>query len=146
MTMESIMRPRDRMLAALDLNQPDRVPVWEQAFNEESIIRIARHFTSDLPPLKPVSDMTLEEKAGLFGALCTLVESLDLDGITLLPLGRTEKIGEKLIRDGNGVVYRLSDHGSPYDRDYHTGRKSGSAHQTPRRRGGLRRMVGPTQH
>lgn len=111
------MQPRDRMLAALDLNQPDRVPVWEQAFNEESIIGIARHFTSDLPPLKPVSDMTLEEKAGLFGALCTLVESLDLDGITLLPLGRTEKIGEKLIRDGNGVVYRLSDHGSPYPVD-----------------------------
>lgn len=111
------MLPRERMLTALELGRPDRVPVWELAFNEESIIGVARHFTSDLPPLKPVSDMTMEEKLQLFEAMCTLVEGLDLDGITLLPLGRREKVGEKLIRDPMGIVYHLSDHGSPYPVD-----------------------------
>jgi len=108
------MQPRERMLAALDLKQPDRVPVWELAFNEASIIGIARHFTSELPPLKPVSDMTMEEKLQLFDAMCTLVDSLDLDGITLLALGQREKVDDKHFRDGLGVVYHLSDHGSPF--------------------------------
>ncbi|RJP26075.1 MAG: hypothetical protein C4520_01215 [Candidatus Abyssobacteria bacterium SURF_5] len=111
------MIPRDRMLAAMDLQQPDRVPVWEMGFNEESIINIARHFTSDLPPLKHVSDMTLEEKIKLFEGICTIVESLDLDGVTLLPLGPREHAGEHLIRDGVGIVYRLSDHGEPFPID-----------------------------
>jgi len=105
------------MLAAMDLQQPDRVPVWEMGFNEESIINIARHFTSDLPPLKHVSDMTLEEKIKLFEGICTIVESLDLDGVTLLPLGPREHAGEHLIRDGVGIVYRLSDHGEPFPID-----------------------------
>ncbi len=111
------MEPRERMLAALNLEQPDRVPVWELAFNEESIIRIAQHFTDNVPELKQASDMTPEEKLQLFEAMCTLVESLDLDGITLLPLGQREKVGENLIRDELGVVLRLSDHGSPYPVD-----------------------------
>jgi uroporphyrinogen decarboxylase len=105
------------MLAALDLKQPDRVPVWELAFNEVSIIEIARHFTSDVPPLKQASDMTLDEKVQLFEAMCTMVDALDLDGITLLPLGQREKIGDNLIRDELGVVSRLSDHGSPFPVD-----------------------------
>ena len=46
--------------------------------------------------------------------MCALVDGLDLDGITLMPLGRREKVGEKLVRDPMGVVYHLSDHGSPY--------------------------------
>lgn len=108
------MTPRERMLAALELKQPDRVPVWELAFNEVSIIGIARNFTENLPPAKPISDMTLEEKIQLFDAMCILVDSLDLDGITLLPLGQREKIDEKRFHDGLGIVYHLSDHGSPY--------------------------------
>lgn len=108
------MEPRERMLAALNLEQPDRVPVWELAFNEESIIGIASHFTSDLPPLKQASDMSLEEKIKLFEGMCTIVEELDLDGITLLPLGSREKVGENLVKDEVGVVYHVSEHGSPY--------------------------------
>ena len=108
------MQPRERMLTALELGQPDRVPVWELAFNEESIIGIAKHFTEDLPPLKPVSDMSMEEKIQLFDAMCTIVDSLDLDGITLLALGQREKIDDKLFKDGLGIVYHLSDHGSPF--------------------------------
>jgi len=105
------------MLTALDLKQPDRVPVWELAFNEESIIGIACHFTSEVPPFKRLVDMTLEEKLQLFEALCTLVESLDLDGITLLPLSQRERIDENCIRDELGIVYRLSDHGEAYPVD-----------------------------
>ena len=108
------MLPRERMLTAMNLKQPDRVPLWEMGFNEESIINIAKHFTSNLPPLKHVSHMTLEEKILLFEGICTIIESLDLDGVTLLPLGPREVLSDNLIRDGIGIVYRLSDHGEPF--------------------------------
>lgn len=109
--------PRQRMLAALDLQQPDRVPVWELAFNESSIINIARNFTDKVPELKQISKMTLDERIMLFEALCTLVEELDLDGITVMAAGEIEHVEEALIRDRWGVISRLSDHGSPYPVD-----------------------------
>jgi uroporphyrinogen decarboxylase len=105
------------MLTALEVKQPDRVPVWELGFNEESIIGIARNFTSNVPSFKRMVDMTLEEKVQLFEALCTLVEALDLDGITLLGLAQRERIDENCIRDELGIVYRLSDHGEAYPVD-----------------------------
>ena len=38
------MTGKERMLTALDLKEPDRVPIWEQGYNEPSIVAIARHF------------------------------------------------------------------------------------------------------
>jgi uroporphyrinogen decarboxylase len=102
------------MMTALALGQPDRVPVWELAFNEASIIGIARNFTSEVPALKQVSDMTIEEKMQLFGALLTIVEELDLDGITLQQVGQRESVGKDLIRDDLGIVSHLSEHGQAY--------------------------------
>ena len=59
------MTGRERMLTALSLGQPDRVPVWELAFNEESIINIGRLFTDDVPPVKLAHEMNMAEKNAL---------------------------------------------------------------------------------
>lgn len=73
------MDGRQRMLEAFALREPDTVPVWEMAFNEESIIKLARFFTDDLPPLKFAQQMTPEEKLKLLAALFTVVRELGLD-------------------------------------------------------------------
>ena len=44
------MTGKDRMLEAFARREPDRVPVWEMAFNEESIIKLGALYTDDLPP------------------------------------------------------------------------------------------------
>ena len=56
------MNGKERMLKAFMHEEPDRVPVWELAFNEASIIKLGRFFTDDVPPLKFAQEMTMEEK------------------------------------------------------------------------------------
>jgi len=42
------MNNRERFMTALKLGEPDRVPIFDLGFNEESILNVGRHFTSDL--------------------------------------------------------------------------------------------------
>ncbi len=60
------MNGRERIEKAFLHEEPDRVPVWEMAFNEQSIIGIGRHFTGTVPPMKDVYSMTIEEKSPSF--------------------------------------------------------------------------------
>jgi len=111
------MTGRERILTALDLKEPDMVPVWEQAFNEPSIIGIARYFVEDsskLPEPKLVMDMTDQEKFQLISALLTLIRELDLDGATATSLAPRKRLEQDYIQDSLGVIYRLSQVGEPY--------------------------------
>lgn len=105
------MTGKERMLTALDRREPDRVPVWEMAFNEESIIKIGRFFTDDLPPMKFASQMTMEEKIKLLNTLFTFAKALELDGLTSITLPVTEKIDETHYRDGWGRVLYVAGEG-----------------------------------
>ncbi len=113
------MNGRERILAALELEQPDRVPIWEMAYNESSIIGIASHFVAahDLPEPKLIMDMSDRERAQLLAALMAFVRELDLDGVTAVSLAPRERVDRQHIRDALGVVYHLSDFGEPYPVD-----------------------------
>ena len=113
------MNGKERMLAALRLEQPDIVPLWEQAFNESSIIGIAKHFmdADKLPESKPVMSMTGAERLSLISGLLTFAKELDMDGVTATSLAPREDLGNDMIRDSLGIVYRHSEHGEPYPVD-----------------------------
>jgi len=104
---------RERIEKAFLHQEPDRVPVWEMAFNEQSIIALGSFFTDDLPDLKSVHQMTMEEKLRILDLLFTVVEELELDGFPSLILPDSEPAGEGLVRDAWGSVFRLSDAGEP---------------------------------
>ncbi|UCD83565.1 MAG: hypothetical protein JSU92_09685 [Deltaproteobacteria bacterium] len=114
-----MMNGRERILIALKREQPDIVPLWEQGFNESSIIGIARHFVDgdDLPEPKLVMDMTEEERFKLLGGLITFVRELDLEGVTATSLAPRERLDRDHIRDALSVVYHLSQFGEPYPVD-----------------------------
>jgi uroporphyrinogen decarboxylase len=105
------MTGRERMLAAFRLEEPDRVPVWEMAFNEESIIKLGRFFTDDVPPLKSAQQMTTQEKLKLLATLFTVVKELELDGLTSITLLGTEPVDDEHVKDGWGRVLRISEEG-----------------------------------
>lgn len=105
------MTGRERTLKTFTIEEPDRVPVWEIAFNEASIIGIARFFTDDLPPEKFAQQMTGEEKLKLLNALLTIVRELDLDGISSIALLGTEPVDQDHVKDGWGRILRLSEEG-----------------------------------
>ena len=113
------MNNRERFLAALKLGQPDRVPIFDLGFNEESILNVGKHFTSDLPPLKPMLDCTIEELVKLFGVQIKFTRELDLDAMnTVFFTGRKRIPGSKdLAQDRYGIVYKVSKHGEPFPVD-----------------------------
>ena len=71
------MNGRERILTALSLGIPDRVPHLELAYNESSIIGIARHFTDDLPKVDYIQRMDMENKIKLFETALLVIEELD---------------------------------------------------------------------
>ena len=113
------MNNRERFMTALKLGQPDRVAIFDLGFNEESILNVGKHFTSDLPPLKPMADCTLEELVKLFGVQIKFTRELDLDALnTVFFTGRKRIPGtEDLLQDRYGIVYKLSRHGEPFPVD-----------------------------
>ena len=98
------MTGRERMLAALSLGQPDRVPVWELAFNEESIINVGKQLTDDVPPVKLAHEMTLEEKLKLLELLYKITRDLELDGLTSMHLFNRKLIDATHIEDEWGRI------------------------------------------
>jgi uroporphyrinogen decarboxylase len=110
------MNGKERMLTALNLGVPDRVPVWEMAYNEPSIIGIARHFmdAAQLPEPKLVMDMTGEEKFKMIAGLVAFIKALDIDGVTAVSLSPRTRVDKDHMKDSQGVVYHLSEFGEPY--------------------------------
>jgi len=98
----------DRMTTALSLQVPDRVPHWELAYNEASVLNIARHFTDDLPPAGYIQNMDLENKVKLINTLLLVIEELDVDGLTLRVFPASESIDNLHVTDDWGVTFQLS--------------------------------------
>jgi len=98
----------ERMNTALSLGVPDRVPHWELAYNESSIVNIARQFTDDVPEPDYIQRMPLEEKVRLFEAVILIMEELDVDGITLRIFPESELLDGDYLRDDWGVTFMMS--------------------------------------
>jgi len=113
------MNNRERFLTALKLGQPDRVPIFDLGFNEESILNVGKYFTSDLPENKSMLDCTIQELVKLFGIQVKFTRELDLDALnTVFFTGRSRIPGTKdLARDRYGVVYKVTRHGEPFPVD-----------------------------
>ena len=103
------MTGKQRLMTALELKQPDMVPIWEMAFNEPSIIGIARNFVEDekLPEPKLAMDMSDTERIQLLGGLIAFAREhiahykcpRTVDFETELPRLATGKLYKRLLRD-----------------------------------------------
>lgn len=88
------MNGYERMMAALRLEQPDRVPVWELIINSPVI----RALHGDI-------------------SYADFVEKEDLDGITVLEDQKTQMISSDTFRDEWGIVWRKEPSGLDYPID-----------------------------
>lgn len=105
------MNGKERFLCALGLGVPDAVPTYVHAMNEASILRVGRLFTERLPELKPVAQMTAQERMQLAFALMQIHQELDIDGITAVPIDPEERIDDERFKDPWGVVRQRNPHG-----------------------------------
>lgn len=107
------MTGKERFLTALNRGEPDMVPIWDLAFNEPSIVNIAKHFTDNVPPLKLLHQMDANDLVAIMRALFLIAEELDLDGLTMPTLLGREHIEGDIIRDRLGVIQHVGWHGDP---------------------------------
>ena len=108
------MTGKERIFTALSCKEPDMVPIFEMGINEASIINLGRHFTDDLPELKHIYDMTIEEQLQYMDLLALILTELGNDSVSTVYIMKKERTGEAdLVADKYGTIYRLSDLGEP---------------------------------
>ena len=76
------MNGKERILSALEVREPDRVPLYIHGINEESIVSIGRRITDGLPDPKQFYDMKETERVKLLDALFLIHEEFGVDGFT----------------------------------------------------------------
>jgi len=98
------MTPRQRVLAALRGEQPDRVPIVD-CVDWAPMVALAGLVGLDLPEA--------EESFAYERLAARLTKALGIDSIWIpMPLGE-EPVDQERVRDRYGSVYRLSKHGEP---------------------------------
>jgi uroporphyrinogen decarboxylase len=107
------MTGKERILAALDVKTPDRVPLYIHGINEAPILGIARHLMEGLPEPKQFQDMTDTEKLKLVDALFLIHEHFGVDGISTFEIGHETPLDETHLMDDWGIVYIRNPHGLP---------------------------------
>ncbi|PKN69935.1 MAG: hypothetical protein CVU54_07855 [Deltaproteobacteria bacterium HGW-Deltaproteobacteria-12] len=107
------MTGKERIITALSLQQPDRVPLYIHGINEAPIIGIGKHLTDGLPATKQFYQMNDSEKMKLLDTLFLIHEAFGVDGFTSFEIGHEAEINEQDIQDDWGVVYRRNPHGLP---------------------------------
>jgi len=107
------MDSRERFLAALSGEQPDKVPIFELYINEPIIVKLARLLMPEGARVEAGKDRFGEERYEILDLYCAIIEKLGLDATsTNFSIG-LEELSEELGRDRYGTIYRLSEHGEP---------------------------------
>jgi len=107
------MNGKERILTALEVREADCVPLYIHGINEAPIIGIGKHLTDGLPEPQDFRLMNDRDKFKLLDTLFMIHEHFDIDGITTFEIGHEEKVDDLHVKDGFGVVYKLSEYGIP---------------------------------
>jgi uroporphyrinogen decarboxylase len=101
------MNGKERVRTALGRGIPDRVPHFELAYNESSVIGIARLFAENVPEPDFIQRMGQLEQVRLFDAAVNVIRELDVDGITMRVFHQAEFVNALDFIDTWGVRFRL---------------------------------------
>ncbi len=107
------MKGKERIITALGVQQPDRVPLYIHGINEAPIIGIGKHITDGLPESKQFYEMNDSEKMKLLDTLFLIHEVFGVDGFTSFEIGHETEINKKDVKDDWSVIYRRNPHGLP---------------------------------
>ena len=92
------MNGKERILTALEVREPDRVPLYIHGINEAPIIGIGKHLTDSLPEPQDFRLMNDRDKFKLVDTLFMIHEELEIDGFTSLGMSQLGKLDRFLAR------------------------------------------------
>lgn len=107
------MNGKERIMSALSIREPDRVPLYIHGINEAPIIGIGRQITEGMPEPKEFHEMNDQEKGKLLDTLFLIHEHFGIDGFTSFEIGHETEVDAGHVADDWGVVYTRSHHGLP---------------------------------
>lgn len=107
------MNSKERILAALNNQQPDRVPIFELLIDEASVVKLAKILMPGPMKIKAKKTRFGEEGIPVLDLYCLIINELKLDATTTNFSMGLEIITEDRARDKYGTVYYLSPHGEP---------------------------------
>ena len=106
------MTPKERTMEALNLGQPDRVPVFELYISESSLVNLAGLLGIETQTAAERDEFG-QESTAILDLYCEIVENLGLDVTCASHSIGMEPIDEDHVKDRFGTVYALSEHGEP---------------------------------
>jgi uroporphyrinogen decarboxylase len=109
---------KERILTALGLGVPDRVPLYIHGINEAPIIGIGRCLTDGLPEPKEIYEMTDSEKLKLVDTLFRIHEHFGVDGCTCFEIAHETALDSRRVADDWGIVYHRNPHGIPVAKEH----------------------------
>ena len=108
------MNSRERVLAALKCQQPDRVPIFEAGIDEPVILELARILGLETHGQQaPETQLYAEESRETSDLYCLIVQELGLDATCMSFSIGLRRLDGDYARDKYGSLYRLSPHGQP---------------------------------
>ena len=107
------MNGKERIMCALDRQQPDRVPVFENYINEPVILRLVEILLPGSLGLQVSQDRAGEERLEVMDLYCSIIKEMDLDATSTLFSTGLKQIAEGRGRDKFGTLWSLSEHGEP---------------------------------
>lgn len=104
------MNSRQRILAALDNKQPDKVPIFELEISKSIMYDLVKLLGLNIARVEDPKFMT-EQGTDSVDLYCSIVRELEIDATcSSLSMGQ-ERIGRNLVQDKYGTIYNLSEHG-----------------------------------
>jgi uroporphyrinogen decarboxylase len=108
------MNSKERILTALNNQQPDRVPIFELYINEPSIVNLVKLLSPEAVEVEVEKDRFGEERLEVLDLYCFLVNELGLDMTSTQFSTGLECISEDRARDKYDTIYHLSEHGAAF--------------------------------
>ena len=107
------MNCKERVLTALNMGQPDKVPIFELLIDEVSVVRLAKLLLTDMVEVKEEKTRFGEESYSALDLYCSIIEKLEIDSTTTNFSVGLKVLSEDRGKDKFGTVYYLSPHGEP---------------------------------
>lgn len=107
------MNSRERILKALSMKIPDRIPTFELLIDEVSIIKLSKLILDDSINIENIKTRFGEESHSTLDLHCQIAEKLELDSITTYFSTGLNSIDDNIAIDRFGTKYHLSEHGQP---------------------------------
>ena len=112
--MTTTVNSRERVLAALRCQVPDRVPIMELWIDQPILVSLLELLTGQEVNVELGAITPGDESQEIVDLYCTAVQELSLDATSYIISTGHEPVGDDRLKDKFGTIFEISEHGEPF--------------------------------